>query len=430
VKTPDAAISSAAPSRASVSHGHPGHRQEVAMAVTLTPSAMSSRRASRRSITCDDPDRRDLLCGGGALAMNLLLAGLLGNSRPARAQALAGPVPDLDEVTVRIVTDSYQFAVGPKTRKADNLLIEHFGWGISPDHPPGPTLVSEFGLSLHATTRRGEETRRTLVDFGFTPQALTNNLGLLGMQAGDLDALVLSHGHYDHFGGLAGFLAASKGKLKSRLPLHVGGEDCFCARDWTAPPVKGDFGVIDRKGLAEANLAVTSTERPALVADHGFTSGQIGQRSFEKILSPSAMRLGIRDGVGCNPESLAAANPQQGPIPDQFQHEIATAFNVRGRGLVILTSCSHRGVVNAIRQAQAVSGINKVHAVIGGFHLAPYQPDYLRETLAALQAIGPDHVVPLHCSGEIFYEMAKAEMPTKLVRAYTGTRLTFSAAPA
>src|SRR3954447_16526484 len=65
------------------------------------------------------------------------------------------------------------------------------------------TMISEFGLSMHVTSRRGEETRRTLMDFGFTPQALNNNLGLLKVQPGDLDALVLSHGHYDHFGGLA-----------------------------------------------------------------------------------------------------------------------------------------------------------------------------------------------------------------------------------
>jgi len=112
-------------------------------------------------------------------------------------------------------------------------------------------------------------------------------------------------------------------------------------------------------------------------------------------------------------------------VPDQFRHEIATAFNVKGRGLIILTSCSHRGVINAIRQAQAVSRVEKVHAVIGGLHLAPYQPDYLRQTIAALKEIGPDYIIPLHCSGEAFYDMAKAEMPTKLVRAFTGTRLIF-----
>ena len=93
----------------------------------------------------------------------------------------------------------------------------------------------------------------------------------------------------------------------------------------------------------------------------------------------------------------------------------------------MLTSCSHRGVVNAIKQAQAASGINKVHAVIGGFHLAPYKDDYVRETIASLKEINLDYVIPLHCTGEPFYEMAKSEMPTKLLRSYTGTRFVFSA---
>ena len=398
------------------------------MAVVLDPlSALPAphpKPAKRSSITCDDPDRRDLLCGGGAAAAGLILATLLGGSRPARAEAIAGPVPELDSVLVRIVTDSYQFAVAP-SQKREGLIVQHFGWGITPDHPPGRTMVSEFGLSMHVTSRRGEETRRTLVDFGFTPEALNNNLKLLEVDPSEIDALVLSHGHYDHFGGLVGFLTQNKGALKPKLPFYVGGEDCFCAREWTAPPVKGDFGVLDRRALEEADLVVTSTEQPSLVADHGFTSGQIQQRSFEKLLSPSAMRIGVANGVGCYPDRLTGPDAGQSPMPDQFRHEIATAFNLKDRGLIILTSCSHRGVVNAIRQAQAVSGVQKVHAVIGGFHLAPYGAEYIRQTIADLKEIGPDYVVPLHCSGEVFYEMAKAEIPAKMLRAFTGTRLIF-----
>jgi 7,8-dihydropterin-6-yl-methyl-4-(beta-D-ribofuranosyl)aminobenzene 5'-phosphate synthase len=67
-----------------------------------------------------------------------------------------------------------------------------------------------------------------------------------------------------------------------------------------------------------------------------------------------------------------------------------------------------------------------VHAVIGGFHLAPYKEDCVRATITALKEIDPDHIVPLHCTGEPFFEIAKAEMPTKLLRSYTGTRLVFS----
>jgi 7,8-dihydropterin-6-yl-methyl-4-(beta-D-ribofuranosyl)aminobenzene 5'-phosphate synthase len=335
-------------------------------------------------------------------------------------------VPEVDDLAVRVVTDSYQFAVAPST-KAEGVDIQHFGWGIGGDKPPGRTLISEFGLSMHAESRRGSETRSVLVDFGFTPQALVNNTDLLGIDAGALDALVLSHGHYDHFGGLAGFLRQHQGKLKPKLPIYIGGEECFCSREWTAPPVRGDFGALDRQALEQANLAVTYAEGPSLVADHGFTTGQIGLTSFEKVLSPSAMKVGVEHGIGCYADKLPKDERTKTVVPDQFRHEIATAFHLKGRGLVVLTSCSHRGVVNAIKQAQAVSGVDKVHAVIGGFHLAPYKEDYVRETIASLKKIDINYVIPLHCTGEPFYEMAKAEMPTKLLRSYTGTRFVFSA---
>jgi 7,8-dihydropterin-6-yl-methyl-4-(beta-D-ribofuranosyl)aminobenzene 5'-phosphate synthase len=370
--------------------------------------------------------RRDLVCGGGAAMFSTILAMLMGSARPVRAATISGSVPEIDRVAVRVVVDSYQFAVAP-SRKVPNVDIEHFGWGIGAGKPPGKTLISEFGLSMHVESLRGTEKRNVLIDFGFTPDAVVNNSNLLGIDPAVLDALVLSHGHYDHFGGLTGFLQKNNGKLKPKLPLRVGGEEAFCSREWTAPPVRGDFGALDRKALESANLTVTYAETPALVADHGFLTGQIGQASFEKLLSPTAMKIGVDNGFGCYADKLPEDERNKGTIPDQFRHEIATAFNLRGRGLIVLTSCSHRGVINAIKQAQAASGVDKVHAVIGGFHLAPYKEDYVRDTIAALKTIDIDYVIPLHCTGEPFYEMAKAEMPNKLLRSYTGTRFVFGA---
>jgi 7,8-dihydropterin-6-yl-methyl-4-(beta-D-ribofuranosyl)aminobenzene 5'-phosphate synthase len=369
-------------------------------------------------------DRRHILCGGGAAMFGAIVATLIGDAKPVRAEAIAGSIPEVDRVAVRVVVDSYQFAVAP-SRKLANVDIEHFGWGIGGGRSPGKTLISEFGLSLHVDSRRGTETRRVLIDFGFTPDALLNNSDLLGIDPAELDALVLSHGHYDHFGGLSGFLQHHNGKLKAKLPIYVGGEEAFCSREWTAAPVRGDFGALDRKSLENSDLTVTYAEGPALIAGHGFTTGQIGQTSFEKLLSPSAMKIGVDHGIGCYADRLPEDLRTKTVIPDQFRHEIATAFNLKGRGLVVVTSCSHRGVVNAIKQAQAASGISKVHAVIGGFHLAPYPEDYVRQTIAVLKEIDLDYVIPLHCSGEPFYEIAKAEMPSKLLRSYTGTRFVF-----
>ncbi|MBR0787403.1 MBL fold metallo-hydrolase [Bradyrhizobium iriomotense] len=375
---------------------------------------------------CNAIHRRDVVCGGGAALFSAVVAALIGSGKPVRAEAVAGKVPEIDRVAVRVLVDSYQFAVAP-SRKVSDVEIEHFGWGIGAGKPPGKTLISEFGLSMHVESRRGDETRHVLVDFGFTPDALVNNANLVGIDPAALDALVLSHGHYDHFGGLAGFLKQNSGKLKAKLPIYIGGEDAFCSREWTAPPVRGDFGALDRKALEGANVAVTYAEGPALVADHGFTTGHIGQTSFEKLLSPSAMKIGVDHGIGCYADKLPEDERTKAVVPDQFRHEIATAFNLKGRGLIVLTSCSHRGVINAIKQAQAASGISKVHAVIGGFHLAPYKEDYVRDTITALKGIDIDYVIPLHCSGEPFYELAKAEMPNKLLRSYTGTRFIFAA---
>jgi len=369
--------------------------------------------------------RRDALCGGGASILAAIVATLVGQSRTVRAQALVGSVPEVDSLEVRVVIDSYQFAVAPG-KALDGLQIEHFGWGLHPDTPPRRTLISEFGLSMYVESRRGTQTRGVLMDFGYSPEALINNVELLGIDPSRLDALVLSHGHYDHFGGLVGFLQRFQSKLKRRLPFYVGGEDCFCSREWTAPPTRGDFGVLDRHALEAANLSVTYAEGPSLIAGHGFTTGQIGLRGFEKVLSPTAMRIGLEKGLGCYADKLPESERVEKQVPDQFRHEIATVFNLRGKGLILLTSCSHRGVLNAIREAQAVSGIEKVHAVIGGFHLAPYPPEYVQQTVAGLKQINVEHIIPLHCTGEPFFDRARADLPGKVLRSYTGTRFAFS----
>jgi 7,8-dihydropterin-6-yl-methyl-4-(beta-D-ribofuranosyl)aminobenzene 5'-phosphate synthase len=139
------------------------------------------------------------------------------------------------------------------------------------------------------------------------------------------------------------------------------------------------------------------------------------------------MKVGIDNGLGCFPDKMPADRRSVDWVPDEFSHEIATCVNVKGRGLVVTTSCGHRGVVNSIKRAMAVSGVRKVHAVLGGFHLAPHKEDYLRQTIKELVELDVDHIIPMHCTGEPFYEILKAELPKKLIRSYTGTKLVFGA---
>jgi 7,8-dihydropterin-6-yl-methyl-4-(beta-D-ribofuranosyl)aminobenzene 5'-phosphate synthase len=377
--------------------------------------------------TCDpgalSMSRRRLLCGGGAGFVSTLIATLVSSSRVARAQALSKPA-ELDRLAVRIVTDNQLIKFIP-TEKRNGLTIERNpGGNLSKDAPPSVELVGEWGLSMHAESRRGGEVRNILIDFGYQSQTLLNNMSILKIDPASIDAMVLSHGHYDHFGGMVGFLSAHGGKLKKGVPFFVGGEDCFCTRETAA----GQYGSLDRKAILDADLSLMITEGPSVVADHAFTTGKIALSSFETPLRPSREKVGIVNGFGCFPEKVSAAKNTGTFIPDDFEHEIATNFVLKGKGLVILTSCSHRGVINTIRQAQAASGIQKVHALIGGFHIVPPLDDnYIQQIIGAFKEINPDYLIPGHCAGERFYDLVRAEMPDKVIRSAVGTRFVFEA---
>jgi 7,8-dihydropterin-6-yl-methyl-4-(beta-D-ribofuranosyl)aminobenzene 5'-phosphate synthase len=363
------------------------------------------------------------LCAGGAGFVSAMIGTMIAHAQTAPARPLGSPVPEVDRLAVRMVTDNIVIQFVPSEESNGVTVERRSGGNTRPDAPPRAALNGEWGLAMHAQSQRGAEQRNVLVDFGYTPEVLNNNLSILGIDPAELDALVLSHGHYDHFGGMVGFLSANRGRLKRNLPLFVGGEDCFCLR---RRDNGGNFGALDRRAIIEAELALMLAEGPALVADHGFTTGRIAQRSFEQPLLPTREIVGIFDGFGCFPEQMPPEKNVGDYIPDDFDHEIATTYLVKGKGLVVLTSCSHRGVINAVRQAQSASGIDKVHAVIGGFHIVPpLDDDYIHQTIAAFQEIAPDVLIPAHCTGDRFYDLARAAMGDKVIHSAVGTRFVF-----
>ncbi len=367
--------------------------------------------------------RKILRAGVGSIAASA--AGGLFGARVATAQPLGAKIPEVDRVAVRVVTDSYHHAFERST-KIGSLEIQRFGFTVSKELPKR-ALLNEWGLAWHIESQQGSDTKQVLFDFAWTSETLLNNLALLKIDPSKLDAIALSHGHYDHFGGMVGFLEATKGKLKKDLPFYLGSEECFCSRELNVPGNPGNFGALDRDAIKRAGLVVTFAERPSILASHGFTTGFIPAEGFEKVLSPTTMTAGFRDGMGCAPEKLNPAKRNAVSVPDDFEHEQATVYNVKGKGLVIMTSCGHRGIVNSVRSAIKVSGISKVHAIMGGFHLAPHPPEYLKQTIESLKQFNPDFLIPMHCSGETFITMAAAEFGPKFIRSSTGTRFIFSA---
>ncbi|MBC8027984.1 MAG: MBL fold metallo-hydrolase [Steroidobacteraceae bacterium] len=344
-------------------------------------------------------------------------------ARLARASTAAPfVVPEVDSLSVQVLVDNATFGPFLPDVSLRGLKVERIAGKRAP-HMTRNALMGEFGLSLLARSQRGSQSRAVMVDFGYSPEVLANNLSLLGIDTSQLDAAVLSHGHLDHYGGFASVFGQ---KVPARhLPLFVGGEETFCERValiGEPPPL---MGTLDRKALARAGLDVKIAGDPAVVAEHAFTTGLIPLDTFERAAIPTQMR----PGVGCDANALTPAKRGATQLVDDGEHELATCYAVKGLGLVVIASCSHRGVLNSVERARAISGIRKVHAVIGGFHLVrPRTDDEARRTVAEFVKIDPAYVVPMHCTGEVFIAEALRVMPDKVVRAYVGTRFTMSAA--
>ncbi|HEV2055332.1 MAG TPA: MBL fold metallo-hydrolase [Methylomirabilota bacterium] len=368
-------------------------------------------------------NRRQFLKLGAVTGGAVALGGVTRiGSRAALAQS--GAVPTVDRLVMTNVVDNI-YDIFAKGGKLDTITVQR-----TPP-PAGHPLLAEHGLAYHLESIRGPERREILLDFGYRETSLLNNYAVLKVEPAKADALILSHGHLDHYGALPDLARVAQGKLKPGLTLYAGGEDTFCHRMVVTPAgTTLDGGQLDRAGLEARGLRVVLAKQPTVVAGHAITSGQISRTTdFEK--PPAAARLvaGAMDSA-CSATHFGAMKVEAKAgelVPDNFQGEHATAYHVKDRGLVVITSCGHAGVINSVRQIQKATGVEKIHAIVGGFHLAPAPDEIVAKTVAAFKEINPDYIIPMHCTGMNTIIAVHREMPAKLVMPSTGTRVIFGA---
>jgi len=309
--------------------------------------------------------------------------------------------PELvDRIEVLVLVDNYAdalLAAGPA------VVRPELGRGgrISED-----ALLAEHGLSLLVTASRGAERRTVLLDTGYTPVAMLHNAGLLGVDLDAIEAVVLSHGHMDHTGSLLSLLE----RRGSSLPV-VAHPDALRAPRVVRRPggVTMTFPAPPRReDLAAAGAELHETAEPTLLADGAFlVTGEIPRTtSFERGL-PGAL---IDRGAGLEPDLVA---------DDQ-----AIALRLRDHGLVVVTGCAHAGVVNTVRHAVELTGEDRVHAVLGGFHLGgPAFAEAVEPTVAELASLRPTVLSPMHCTGPAATARIADALPDSFTRSTVGSTL-------
>ncbi|MDO6416460.1 MBL fold metallo-hydrolase [Sphingomonas sp. BIUV-7] len=350
------------------------------------------------------------------LTRRTMIGAGLAAALPWRVAGAPPAVPQIDRLQLTILADSNVSSFAQ--------TVERPGLRILPPERAASsyqlTLRGEWGYSVLAEATAGTApAHRLLIDFGYTPEGLAGNMAILGVDPATIEAMVLSHGHYDHFGGLPALL----GRVKRGTPLYVGGEEAFCARIRGTAADGPSFGRLDRRDLNAAGIDVRISPASATVGGVACTTGRIPFVSPERPKVPTAML----PGDGCRRADLDPDRRDADVFVDDAVHELGTAFHMRGKGLVVIASCSHRGIINTVRAAQAVSGVDRVHAIVGGFHLVPPQTQaQTLDTLALMRALKPDYILPGHCTGEAFLAPAIAEMPDQVFRTVVGSRILFA----
>jgi len=240
--------------------------------------------------------------------------------------------------------------------------------------------LGQHGISYLLTAQREGMERNILVDVAQNPDALLENMKKMGIAASCIDAVVLTHCHYDHTQGLGRIL---KEIGKKDLPV-IAHPDIFRLNFITDPYLR-HVGVMEgdrREDIEAAGGSLFLTRDPLELMPGLITTGEVARATdFEE--------------VGIALYTIAGGKVQA----DLMMDDISLVALVKGKGLVIITGCSHAGIVNIVKQAVAITETEKVHGIIGGFHLIEAPVARIQKTAQALKEFNPDWVYAGHCTG-------------------------------
>jgi len=272
------------------------------------------------------------------------------------------------------------------------------------------SILAEHGFSALVTTTAKEKPRIMLFDFGFSQDVVVRNAAAIGVDLSKIEVAALSHGHMDHFGGMAQ-VSARIGNKGLGLVLHP----AAFRRNRYLEPIQGikvGLPALEKEKVEAYGFNVIQAKEPLLLLDGDILFlGEIPRRtSFEKGLP------------------YAFYEKKEQKTWDPTEDDTALVMNLGNKGLIVLSGCAHSGIINTVEYAREVTGIDNVHVIMGGFHLTgPAFESIIDDTVKSLQQIRPEYIIPTHCTGRKAILAIEEAMPRQFLVNMSGTKLTFVA---
>jgi len=262
-------------------------------------------------------------------------------------------------------------------------------------------FIAEHGLSLLIEVQSELGHRTFLVDTG---QGLTlkHNMEQMKIDVNRIEYLVISHGHYDHTGGIVEFLKA----IDHEMPV-VAHPDAFKPSIWIKREgtIRRPFLPVPVTDMESAGGRLILTKGVFPLFTGTLTTGEVERRAPFECL----------EGVFYVDD--------EGIIESPIKDDQAVIIDLKNRGLVIVSGCGHAGIANTICQARKLTGVNQVCCVVGGFHLVGSSEDRIGKTIQYLKKLKAEVISPMHCSGFDFTLKAATELSDCFVLNGVGTQI-------